>query len=228
MVTGSRANDSQDRLEPETAKDYSDSSVNVKSYSTIEEFKGKLEINLDRGLMRSVVENDKSTIDSGKLIADSINQGLSSFTVSSVFEQLIKNFSLAKSLFGSSVIRLLTGYDDEFVGRNIRLPEFQRELLKRLEEKIESLRQEGLIDRDGAITEKAVELASLILYTEELDKIAPRGSEGRVQKTADPYGVKDEIKGFRNERYRDIDLRKSVRKAVMRSSNAKPQHAPAS
>jgi len=217
VVTGSRANDSQDSPEPETAKDYSDSSVKVKSYSTIEEFTGKLEINLDKGLMRSVVENDKSTIDNGKLIADSINQGLSSFTASSVFEQLVRNFSLAKSIFGSSVIRLLTGYDDEFVGRNISLPEFQRELLKRLEERIENLRQEKLIDSDGAITERAVELASIIMYTEELDKITPRGSEGRVQKKTDPYGIKDETKGFRKERYRDIDLRKSVRKAVMRS-----------
>ncbi|MBI2142288.1 VWA domain-containing protein, partial [Candidatus Woesearchaeota archaeon] len=217
MVTGSRPSNNNEPDEPGTAKDYSDSAVKVKSYSTIEEFAGKLEINLDRGLMRSVVENDKSTIDSGKLIADSINQGLSSFTVSSVFEQLVKNFSLAKSLFGSSVIRLLTGYEDEFVGRNIALPEFQKDILKRLEEKIESLRQEGLIDGDGAITERAVELASLILYTEELDKIAPRGSEGRVQKTADHYGIKDETNRFRKERYRDIDLRKSVRKAVMRS-----------
>lgn len=219
MVTGSRPGkcaEPTESAEPDAAKDYSDSSVKLESYSPIEEFSGKMEINLDKGLMRSVVENDRSAIDNGKLIADSINQGLSSFTASSVFEQLIKNFSLAKSIFGSSVIRLLTGYDDEFVGRNIRLPEFQRELLKRIEERIESLRQEGLIGREGEITEKAVELASLILYTEELDKLVPRGSEGRMQKKTEPYGVKDEVKDFRKERYRDIDLRKSVRKAVMR------------
>lgn len=216
MVTGSRANKSSETSEPDTVKDYSDSAVKVESYSPIEEFSGKMEINLDKGMMRSVVENDKSTIDNGKLIADSINQGLSSFTASSVFEQLVKNFNLAKSIFGSSVIRLLTGYDDEFVGRNIVLPEFRRELLKRIEERLESLREEGLIDREGAITERAVELASLILYTEELDKLVPRGSEGRVQKKTEPYGAKDETKDFRKERYRDIDLRKSVKKAVMR------------
>ncbi len=189
----------------------------IKEHSPIDEYTGKLSPTADKGLMRSVIESDKSTIEHGKLIADSINQGLSSFTPSNMFEHLVKNYSLAKNIYGESVIRRLTGYDPGTIQKNIKLPEFQRELLSKMEERFESLKEEKLIDNEGKITEKAIDLASLILYTEELDKIIPKGITGeRVHKKQSPYGIRDEVRSFKKDRYRDIAIRKTIRKTIFR------------
>ncbi len=189
----------------------------VKEYSPIEEYKGKLSPTADKGLMRSVLESDKTTIEHGKLIADAINQGFSSFTPSSLFEHLVKNYSLAKNIFGESMIRRMTGYEPGTIEKNIKLPEFQRELLTRIEERFEKLKEQKIIDDEGNITEKAIDLASLILYTEELDKIIPKGITGeKVHKKQSPYGMRDEVRSYMKDKYRDISIRKTLRKAILR------------
>src|SRR3990167_4905521 len=93
--------------------------------------------------MHSVLENDKQTIDSGKLISDAINYGMSSFTPDMMFEQLVKSYTLAKQIYGESVIRLVSGYEPDYVKKNIGIPEFQRELKEKIQQKIEELKDEG-------------------------------------------------------------------------------------
>ena len=167
--------------------------------------------------MRSVLENDKTTIENGKLLSESINKGISSFTPSSIFEHIVKNYKMAQNILGESIIRKLTGYESGTIEKNIKLPEFQRELLSKIEEKFTQLKDEKLIDKEGSITERGIDLASLILYTEELDKIAPQGISGeRPHKKFSLHGEKDEIKIFSKDRYRDISVRKTIRKAILR------------
>ena len=103
--------------------------VKLKEFSKAEELSGKLAFQqLEDKLMHSVLENDKKIIDSGKLISDVINQGMSSFTPDLMFEQLVKNYTLAKQIYGESIIRLVSGYEPDYVKKNIGIPEFQREL----------------------------------------------------------------------------------------------------
>ena len=189
----------------------------VKEYSPIDEYTGKLGTNLNKGLMRSVIENDKSTIENGKLIQDSINQGLASFTPSTMFEQLVKNYTMAKKIFGESLLRKITGYEPSSLEQNIKIPEFQRELLNRMEERFEKLKEDKLIDREGKLTERAIDLASIILYVEEIENIMPKGITGeRISKKEQPYGEKDDIKEYRKNKYRDISIRKSLGRAARR------------
>ena len=61
--------------------------IELKDTSHAEELSGKLSFQqLEDKLMHSVLENDKKIIDSGKLISDAINQGISSFTPDLMFE----------------------------------------------------------------------------------------------------------------------------------------------
>ena len=78
----------------------------------------------------------KETIDDGKLIEDAINQGMGAFTPDMMFEHIVKDYKMAEKLYGESIIRRLTGYNAEYVERNCRIPEFQRELKERIQEKI--------------------------------------------------------------------------------------------
>jgi len=186
---------------------------------SIEELDGSLDMqDLDDKLMHSVMENDKEKIDEGKLIQESLNNGSGGFTPDMMFEQMVTDYKTAKQIFGESLIRQLSGYDPEYVERNINIPEFQREMKKQIEEKISNLKKDKLIDKDGIITNKGVELASVVLYVQELDNLVPKGMFGkRVHKKRDQYGDPyDSVKFKKGDRYSNIDIKRSINTAVRR------------
>ena len=196
--------------------------LNIKEFSKAEELSGKLAFQqLEDKLMHSVLDNDKKIIDSGKLISDAINNGMSSFSPDLMFEQLVKNYTLAKQIYGESIIRLVSGYEPDYVKKNIGIPEFQRELKEKIQQKIQQLKDEDFLQKDNTISEKGIELASLILYFEELDKIIPKGIVGeKISKHASVYGEKENARLYKKgDRYRDISLKKSIKLAIRRGHN---------
>lgn len=181
---------------------------------------------IDESTLKAVIENDENVMDEGKLVSDAINQGFSSFTPDMMFDQLTKNFSMAKHIYGEKMLRLLSGYDPSYINKNIQIPEFQRELKEKIKDKIESMKDKGLLDRDGTITDEGVSLASLVLYTEELDNITPKGVFGeKIHKENSVYGEKTDDRVFRkHDRYRDIAVKKSLRLAIRRGhEKVKPE-----
>ena len=75
--------------------------LEIKEFSKAEELSRKLSFQqLEDQFMHSVLENDKKIIDSGKLISDAINNGMSSFSPDLMFEQLVKSYTLAKQIYG--------------------------------------------------------------------------------------------------------------------------------
>jgi Mg-chelatase subunit ChlD len=191
----------------------------IKEFSEIEELTGKLASDPEtQRLMRSVLDNDKETIDEGRLIRDAINQGLNSFTPDMLFEQLVRDYKVAKQLYGETMLREATGYEPGYLERNIRIPEFRRELKKKLDKLSERLVSKKLSSKEGDFTEKAIKLASIILYAEEADKLLRGGitTTEKSRKAVNESGIKDSIKGFSKERYRDIAIRKSLHRAIRR------------
>ncbi len=191
----------------------------VKEFSEIDEISGKLKRDsVSDKLMSSVMESDEEKIDEGKLIREAINQGLGSFTPDIMFENLVKNYQNAKRIYGPRLISLLSGYNDSYVERNIKIPEFQRELKKKLEEGIENMKKDKLLDKEGTILEGGIELAALTLYMEELDNIVPKGNFGeRIHKKISHYGEKQGTRSYRKgDRYKDFALKKSIKTALRR------------
>ena len=125
---------------------------------------------------------------------------------------------MAKKIYGETLIRLVSGYNPSYIERNIKIPEFKKELKKKLDENIESLKEDKLLKRDYSISESGLKLASLIMYAEELDNIIPKGVFGeKVHKKSSHYGSRAAIRDFRKgDRYKDIDVRMSVKMAVRR------------
>ena len=193
--------------------------VEVKELSKAEELTGKLSFQqLEDKFMHSVLENDRKIIDSGKLISDAISQGMSSFSPDMMFEQLVKNYTMAKHIFGESIIRLVSGYEPDYIKKNVGIPEFQKELKEKIQQKIEDLKDQGFLGKDNSLSEKGIELASLVLYFEELDKIVPKGIFGdKISRKTFAYGEKENSRVYKKgDRYRDISLKKSVKLAVRR------------
>ncbi|MBD3310340.1 VWA domain-containing protein [Candidatus Woesearchaeota archaeon] len=196
-----------------------DRATEITEVRKAEELHGKLEFQqVEDKLMHSVLENDRNTIDQGKVVEDALNMGINSFTPDLMFDQITRNYSIAKKLFGETILRLICGYDPDYIKKNIGIPEFRRELQERIEKNIDRLKKEDLLDKEGTITERGVELASLILYTEELDNIIPKGILGeKMHKKHSHYGDRGDVHDFRQgDRYKDLALRRSVKIAARR------------
>ncbi len=197
-----------------------DTQVEVQSFSGIEELSGKLrKEEVGNKLMNSVIENDQEKVDEGKTIREALNQAIGSFTPDLMMDSFVTDYNMAKNLYGPKLISLLSGYDDQYIERNIQIPEFQRELKQKLEENVKKLKKDKLIDKEGFILESGIELASLTLYFEELDNIIPKGSMGqRLHKKISHYGEKQDVKKYKKgHRFKDIALRKSLKNAIRRN-----------
>ncbi len=191
----------------------------IKNFDEAEELGGKLAFqNVEDKLMHSVMENDQSIIDKAKIIKDSMNQSLFSFTPDLMFEKLVKNYKTAKQIYGEKLIRQMTGYDEKYVEQNVRIPEFQRQMKQNIQEKFEEMQEQGFVGKKGEFTEKGVELAALQLYIEEIDRLEAYGLLGEkpLEKQAH-YGAPLNVRDFhKGDRYKDIALRRTIKTALRR------------
>ncbi|MGM5482856.1 MAG: vWA domain-containing protein [Nanobdellota archaeon] len=191
----------------------------IKEQEKAEELSGKLQFqSMEDKLMHSVLENDKETIEQGKMLNDAINNNISAFTPDIMMQQMSKNFKLAKQIYGEKLLRAISGYDEGYVEKNMHIPEFQRELKQKMNDNIEKLKKNKLLDKQYSITESGIELASLVSYIEELDNLKAKGLEGeKFQKKPDIYGDKEDIRTFqRGDRFRDLSIRKTIKTALRR------------
>lgn len=168
-------------------------------------------------LMRSVMEHDDQEIKDGKLVSESVDYNINSFQPDLMFENLVKNYQNAKRIFGPTMIRELTGYDDRFVEKNIKIPEFQSELKNRIQQSVEELKKKRMIDDQGRVTKEGIKLSALVRYTEELDKLETTGL-GKQKKEHRHYGERADHELFKKGKhtYHDVDLKKSVKLAIRR------------
>ena len=166
----------------------------------------------------NALQENKKKPDNAIVIAEAINRGLSAFTPSLLFEQIVRNYKHAKEIYGERLLAEATGYSANSLERNIRLPEVRREIEKKIQDMELEMKAEELLEKNGIFTEKAIEMATLVLYAEELDQLAPTGITGeRGNKKTAQSGIRGESKPYTKERYRDIALKKSIKKAIRRN-----------
>ena len=194
-----------------------DEKTKVSKFEEAEELAGDLERqDKENKLMRSVLENDTDMIEEGKVLSESFNQNLSSFVPDLTFRNLVNNYKNAKQIYGEFILRKLTGYDPSFIEKNIKIPEFQEEVKKNIEDNIKKLKKDGLLNKEGEITDYGVRLSSLVLYAEELDALKIRGLGEKKDKKKDIYGDKTDARSFKKTRYRDLAIKQSVKTAIRR------------
>lgn len=184
-----------------------------------EELKGSLASSDDEDkLMHSVLEGDKDKVDQGEIIEEATNRNIGSFTPDMAYQQLVSNYRMAEEIIGPKLIRMLTGFDESYVSKNVHIPEFQREMKKNIEESVSKMKKEKLLDRSGGITEKGYNLAAVVAYVKELEHIMPKGLFGeRSSKEISHYGAVREVNPWKKgDRYRDISIRDSVHRALRR------------
>lgn len=199
----------------------SDYEVKIDDLQEMDQLDGSLAKDMDDKLLHSVMQKDKKAKDEGQLIAEAANQGLSAFNPDIMFENIVSNYAMAKKVYGETLVRLISGYNEDYIKRNIKIPEFKRELKKKIEEKIKEMKDEKLLKNDGTISEKGMQLASIILYTQELDNIVPKGMFGeKISKKSSHYGERGDTRNYKKgDRYKDIEVKQSLRLAIKRGHN---------
>ncbi|MCC7574888.1 VWA domain-containing protein [Candidatus Woesearchaeota archaeon] len=184
-----------------------------------DELQGKLrKDNREDKLLHSKIPLDKDKIDKGKLLMDAINNNISSFSPDTAFENFVNNYHTTKKLTGETMIRELTGYDPKYVDKNINIPEFKRELKERIKKNIEELKKDGLLNKEGFITEQGYDFASLSLLSEELDKLEGKGLLGENKsKEKSLLGSITDYRPYRNsDNYKQLNTRQTIKKAIRR------------
>lgn len=172
-------------------------------------------------LAHSVIEGDEEKLDEGKLVNEAMNNGITSFMPDMMYEQMVQDFKTAKNIYGETLLKLVAGYNPDYLERNIKVPEFRRELRDRIKNNMDKLKDDGTLDKEFRITNQGIKLASLVMYVEELDHIIPEGMFGeKIHKKKSHYGEHEDIKPFKkSDRYRDIALKKSIKTALRRGHN---------
>jgi len=168
----------------------------------------------DRGVANKPDESEREREES-MLLEEMTAHGIGSFQPDIMMQNLTERYSHAEKLYGKTLITLATGFDSEYVKRNIRIPEFQKELEKQLKKQKQQLSEKGLIE-DGNLTDKAYVLATQIMLTEEIEKMyKTKFNDGRgMEKSL--HGEHESAKPYNNERYHDIAIRESIRMSVKR------------
>jgi Mg-chelatase subunit ChlD len=197
----------------------------IEEASTIEEFEGSSSSQEDK-LMQSVVENDEETVKDGRLVSEVLHQGFSSFNPDMMFEQITKDYATAENIYGEKLLRLVSGYDPSYIKRNIKIPEFKKELLEKITRQMESLKDKKIVLRDGTFTEEGFKLAGYVMYMDEIDRLHPEGFSGeKVHKKNSHYGEKEDARMFRHgDRFKDIAIKASVKTAIRRNHKTFTKH----
>lgn len=200
------------------AEQLGDDSSEVDEFSSAEELSGSPGRDADKdGLMNTVLEGDGENVDLGNMVLDSTSNGASVFTPELLMEKFVKDYRAAEKILGPSLIRRLSGFDPSFVEKNVNIPEFRRELEKQIRENISELKDKGALTKEGAWSEEAFELAAVVLAVQELDHLSAAGVLGRrVHKKRSVSGMRDEVRPFRKDSYRSLNVQHSVKTALRR------------
>jgi Mg-chelatase subunit ChlD len=168
-------------------------------------------------MMRSIIEGDEDAADA-TVMEEAINQGVGAFVPDMMYSKMVQNYKDAATKYGEKIIREVSGFEPEFIEKNVKVPEFQRELKSQIGQRIKDMEKKGLIDSEGFIQEKGFTMASLLMYTEELDRLDAQGMLGEVShKEKSHYGGRDESSPYkRGDRYADIDVMKTIKAAIRR------------
>jgi len=192
--------------------------ADVESTSSAEEMTGSPGSDPTKeGLPHTVLDHDDETVKDGQLLASSADYSMGSFTPDLLFEQLCTRYQSAKRLYGETIIRELTGFEPDYIAKNRKIREFQDELKQHIAARLDEMKERGLLDTDGKVTEEGWRLASLVLYSEELDELKAKHLGRLETKERAPYGDRAARVPFSGHRYKDVDVRASIHKAIRRN-----------
>ncbi len=162
------------------------------------------------GFYRKDSEVDKKE---GKILEEALNKGILSLNPNDIFRNITSNPEEAERIYGKKFLEYFTSYDYEFVKRNIKIPEFQREIYKNIVDRIRALRKKRFLDKNFNINPEELDKIALKILEEEILKLKGLIYEGEYESDVlSSYGNIFYIRKFCfGDRYFDINPKETVR-----------------
>jgi Mg-chelatase subunit ChlD len=171
----------------------------------------------DESKLMSSVDDGQAEENNGKVAEEAINNSIGSFTPDIMFQNLVKNYKNAKKLYGETIIREITDFEPGFVEKNVKIPEFQKELKKNIAANVKKLKSEGILNNQYVLTEHGVDLAAIQICASELDKLKIRGFGDKKTKEKDVYGEKDAYVNYKKgAKYKDVSINQTIKSSIRR------------
>lgn len=167
-------------------------------------------------------DSNNNTYDTKKddltIIQECVGRGLPNLKPKLFFQNIVKNLDNAKQLYGKTLLRLITGFDADFIEKNIKVPEFLRELEANIYKKLNSLQEKMFIDEEGSLTEEAIKNMAEVLLS-DLDLASKQFGES-LTKFETVYGDAQDVYynnyNSQNKRYRDLAINRTLKLAFRR------------
>ncbi len=163
----------------------------------------------------SLTEKDSEKREKGEIVNEMINQGFP-FVPDVMFENIVDNYEQAVETYGETIIRLVSGYSPGYIEKNIDIPEFKRELKSKLDEKQDELKK---IQDGKKFKEEYIDVATRVLIVEELSKFKNLLNRDFSKENKNNTGSVTGTIPYKIKKKSDINVRKTIRKAVGRNKN---------
>ena len=160
----------------------------------------------------------------GKFVNEAMSNNVSNFIPDILAKNITKNYKNANKIYGDKLLRYITGYSSEYLERNIKIPEFQKEIAKKINDKVDELKKEKILDKEFKITRYGKELSvatNLFLQLKRIDEFLRFDINGKYEhlyKTDLHGGEKEDIRNYKKgDSYKDIALKSCVKNAIRRN-----------
>ncbi len=165
------------------------------------------------GFYRKETEIDKKE---GKILEEALNKGILNLQPDDIFRNITSNPEEAEKMYGKKFLEYFTSYDYEFVKRNVKIPEFQREIYKNIVDRIRSLRKKKLLDKNFNINFEKIDKVALKILEEEILKLRGLIYHGIYESDLiSAYGEYIDTRKYTiGDRYLDINPRETIRKYI--------------
>jgi Mg-chelatase subunit ChlD len=188
--------------------------TNKESYEDERDSKGTKK-GADGQLNKEVYETQEAK--DGVIVGESVNRGINNFSPDMIFERIVDNYKVAKEIYGEKIIELLSGYDPNYVEKNIKIPEFQKVLKNNIKNEVLALKKRDILEDDFSVSEDALETSIVEMYLKEIDDILPKSYFGEKIKKQNHQGV-EKIEDYQNlkKSYSNIMLSKTIKRTIRR------------
>ncbi len=152
------------------------------------------------------IGEDKKLFES-YVLSELRNSGLN-LDLNNLENYIMNNFSRIKDKFSSKFFKLLTGHSKEEIERNIKYNEFKNKVKQQLRKTIKELKKHE---------NELIEL-EMLTYLHDLEQLHLKtlfGTKKGNQKSN--LGEEVDVKKYRNEPLKMIDIRKTIKRAIKRN-----------
>ncbi len=167
--------------------------------------------------LKNAADRDRETLNSARILGEAVSRSVFSFDSDIIMEQLVKNFRLAGEIYGKRLLQEICDDTMSSLEKNVKIPEYRRELRKRIEKKLQGMKKRGYLDDKHALTDRGMEIAAYVMFIDELDRLKAMGLGDWEHKKAAAEGERDSVRAYsRGDRFRDIDVRNTLKTAARR------------